>query len=52
MPLITLVAALFLATPRGILLENLTWPEAEKVLTPETVVVSLSAPRRRSTGRI
>jgi creatinine amidohydrolase len=23
----------------GILLENLTWPEAEKVLTPETVVV-------------
>ncbi len=24
---------------RGILLEELTWPEAEKVLTPETVVV-------------
>lgn len=25
--------------PRGILLENLTWQEAEKVLTPHTVVV-------------
>lgn len=25
--------------PRGILLENLTWLEAEKVLTPQTVVV-------------
>lgn len=24
---------------KGILLENLTWPEAEKVLTPQTVVV-------------
>jgi creatinine amidohydrolase len=27
------------ATPKGILLESLTWVEAEKVLTPETVVV-------------
>ena len=27
------------ARPRGILLENLTWVEAEKVLTPGTVVV-------------
>ena len=26
-------------TPRGILLENLTWMEAEKALTPSTVVV-------------
>jgi creatinine amidohydrolase len=26
-------------TPRGILLENLTWMEAEKVLTPSTLVV-------------
>ncbi|HEY4639922.1 MAG TPA: creatininase family protein [Thermoanaerobaculia bacterium] len=33
MTLLAIVAAL------GILLENLTWPEAEKVLTPETVVV-------------
>jgi len=24
---------------KGILLENLTWPEAEKILTPETIVV-------------
>lgn len=29
----------FSQTPKGILLENLTWIEAEKVLTPETVVV-------------
>lgn len=28
-----------MAAPRGILLEDLTWPEAEKVLRPETVVV-------------
>src|SRR5262249_28539572 len=27
------------ATPAGILLEDLTWIEAEKILTPETVVV-------------
>ncbi len=27
------------AAPRGILLEDLTWPEAEKALRPETVVV-------------
>lgn len=27
------------AADRGILLENLTWPEAEKVLKPETVVM-------------
>lgn len=27
------------AQPKGILLENLTWLEAEKVLTPQTVVV-------------
>ena len=33
MTLLAIVAAL------GILLENLTWPEAEKVLTPDTVVV-------------
>jgi len=26
-------------TPKGVLLENLTWLEAEKVLTPESVVV-------------
>jgi creatinine amidohydrolase len=27
------------AAPKGVLLENLTWPQAEKVLTPDTVVV-------------
>jgi creatinine amidohydrolase len=27
------------APPRGVILEDLTWKEAEKVLTPETVVV-------------
>jgi hypothetical protein len=27
------------AAPRGILLEDLTWVEAEKILTPDTVVV-------------
>ena len=31
--MLAIVAAL------GILLENLTWPEAEKVLTPDTVIV-------------
>ncbi len=28
-----------IAQPRGILLENITWIEAEQVLTPETIVV-------------
>ena len=43
--LIALALATVLATPavaqrpRGILLENLTWMEAEKVLTPSTIVV-------------
>jgi len=32
-------ASAFAETPKSILLENLTWVEAEKVLTPETVVV-------------
>lgn len=32
-------AAMLFASAKGILLENLTWPEAEKVLTPKTVVV-------------
>ncbi len=27
------------AAPRGVLLEQLAWPQAEKILTPETVVV-------------
>jgi creatinine amidohydrolase len=31
--------ALLVAANRGILLEDLTWPEAEKVLGPETIVV-------------
>src|SRR5260221_1681443 len=37
-----LTALAFTATaaePKGVLLENLTWVEAEKVLTPQTVVV-------------
>lgn len=45
-PLSRLVSALFglcltsaLCQSRGVLLENLTWLEAEKLLTPETVVV-------------
>ena len=29
----------FSQTNRGLLLENLTWLEAEKILTPETIVV-------------
>src|SRR3954463_7180641 len=38
--LLTFAASSFAATPpKGILLQNLTWIEAEKVLTPETVVV-------------
>jgi creatinine amidohydrolase len=37
MPML-LLAALW-AQPKGVLLENLTWVEAEKVLTPSTVVV-------------
>jgi hypothetical protein len=40
---------------RGILLEDLTWVEAEKVLKPETVVVipigAESAPNRKNMGR-
>jgi creatinine amidohydrolase len=32
-------AAAAQTTPRGILLENLTWVEAERILTPTTVVV-------------
>src|SRR5581483_6674494 len=34
-----LLATCAFAADRGVLLENLTWPEAEKVLRPETVVV-------------
>jgi len=38
--LLTLATSTFAATPpKGILLENLSWIEAEKVLTPATVVV-------------
>jgi creatinine amidohydrolase len=38
--LLTFAASSFAATPpKGILLENLTWIEAEKVLTADTVVV-------------
>lgn len=37
--LLLLFPCLALAQPKGILLENLTWQEAEKVLTPETIVV-------------
>jgi creatinine amidohydrolase len=33
------LCALLLAADRGILLEDLTWQEAEKVLRPETVIV-------------
>lgn len=38
MPLLALLSYLALAAP-GLLLEELTWPEAEKVLTPDTIVV-------------
>lgn len=38
MPLLWLLAYLTVASP-GFLLEDLTWVEAEKLLTPETVVV-------------
>ena len=37
--LLLLLPLMSLGQPKGILLENLTWPEAEKVLTPETIVV-------------
>ncbi|HNT49404.1 MAG TPA: creatininase family protein [Cyclobacteriaceae bacterium] len=41
MKFIFLIAVSFsaIAQPKGVLLENLTWPEAEKVLTPKTIVV-------------
>src|SRR5690349_17458317 len=40
MIVLLLLAAVFLcAQNKGILLEDLTWLEAEKVLTPETIVV-------------
>ena len=35
----------------GVLLEELTWVEAEKVLTPDTVVVIPLGRNPRSTGR-
>lgn len=36
----TLITSLCLsAQPKGVLLENITWMEAEKLLTPETIVV-------------
>src|ERR1041384_8827516 len=34
-----LAAALLLAATHGVLLEDLAWPDAEKRLTPNTVVV-------------
>ena len=37
--LISHVAVIGQSKPKGILLEDLTWIEAEKILTPETVVV-------------
>lgn len=37
--LLLLLPLMSLGQPKGILLENLTWPEAEKILTPETIVV-------------
>ncbi len=37
--LILAVALIANAQNKGILLEDLTWPEAEKILTPETIVV-------------
>lgn len=37
--LLLLMPAGSFAQPKGVLLENLTWQEAEKVLKPETVVV-------------
>ncbi|MEK7727797.1 MAG: creatininase family protein [candidate division KSB1 bacterium] len=37
--LVLLCAASALSQSRGVLLENLTWLEAEKLLTPETIVV-------------
>lgn len=37
--LLLLMPTLSFGQPKGILLENLTWIEAEKILTPETVVV-------------
>lgn len=39
LPIIFLLAAGAVAQNKGILLEDLTWQEAEKVLTPETIVV-------------
>jgi creatinine amidohydrolase len=37
--LLLAAAPAYAATPKGILLENLSWIEAERVLTPDTVVV-------------
>ena len=34
-----MIGALLFAAAQGVLLEDLTWIEAEKVLRPETVVV-------------
>ena len=38
-PLLLVLSATSFAQNKGILLENLTWQEAEKVLKPETVIV-------------
>lgn len=38
-PLLLIPGTLAVAQNKGILLEDLTWPEAEKVLTPDAIVV-------------